>query len=72
MRLQRELQTQGVLSEAVLTYVKIHGFLIIKINMTGAFNNNSSSDDFSPRDNPVMNVKQQSGKPQNIGMFNSI
>lgn len=72
MRLQRELQTQGVLSEAVLTYVKVHDFLIIKINMTGAFNNNSSFDYFRPPDNPVMNVKQQNGKPQNIGMFNSI
>lgn len=46
----------GVLSEAVLTYFKVRDFLILKINVAGAFNNNSSFDYFRPPDNPVMNV----------------
>lgn len=45
----------GVLSEAVLTYFKVRDFLILKINVAGAFNN-SSFDYFRPPDNPVMNV----------------
>lgn len=45
----------GVLSE-VLTYFKVHDFFILKINVTGAFDNNSSFDYFQPPDNPVMNV----------------
>lgn len=46
----------GVLSEAVLTYFKVRDFLILKINVAGAFNNSSSFDYFRPPDNPVMNV----------------
>lgn len=46
----------GVLSKVVLTYFKVHDFLILKINVIGAFNNNSSFDYFRPPDTPVMSV----------------
>lgn len=40
----------------VVTYFQLHDFLILKINMIGAFNNNSSFDYFRPPDTSVMNV----------------
>lgn len=46
----------GVLSKVVFTYFKVHDFLILKINVIGAFNNNSSFDYFRPPDTPEMNV----------------
>lgn len=44
------------LLEVVLTCFKVYDFLILKINVIGAFNNNSSFDYFRPPDTSVMNV----------------
>ena len=47
----------GVLSEVVLTYIKVHDFFfIVKLNVIGAFNNNSSFGYVRPPDTPVLNV----------------
>jgi len=46
----------GVFSEVVLTYIKVHDLLILKINVIGAFNDNSSFGYVRPPDTPVMNV----------------
>lgn len=46
----------GVFSEVVLTYIKVHDILILKINVIGAFNDNSSFGYVRPPDTPVMNV----------------
>ena len=44
------------LLEVVLTCFKVYDFLILKINVIGTFNNNSSFDYFRPPDTSVMNV----------------
>lgn len=58
----------GIFSEVVLTDTKVRDLFILKINVIGAFNNNSSFGYVRPPDTPVMNV-EQNDKTQNIGMY---
>lgn len=55
MELQKTTTNSAVLSEVVLTYSK-YLILILKINVIGAFNNNSSFHCLRQPDIPVMNV----------------